>query len=279
MSWLKFHFNCRFLNQKLSENLSVEQAKEYLLTHYSQLDIGGGLPSRSLEGNLFNRIYQEKDLSKLESLLLIYGRLNLSWDLTALTKLKNIRNYLFFLITVFLLLSGIYNLLVLPVFIDIFEQNGSDIDSGLDSFYSIWLISVSVISLISIIVLGFYSFINQVGRKEIKSNAPLFSKMFVPEKIMNKLMIIDALTNAPLEARVNEFSAQQIKLYKSLKEDNLNVAQELQILLDDNKASLLNLINVHITKLLALLTITVVGGVGYLVYSFYQPIFSLGMII
>ena len=51
------------------------------------------------------------------------------------------------------------------------------------------------------------------------------------------------------------------------------------MLLDASRVSLLKLINAQMTKLLALFSIVIIGSIGYLVWNFYQPIFSLGMII
>lgn len=279
MSWSKFHFNCRFLNQKLSEKVAFEKAKELLSKKYSNHHIGGELEESSVENNLYKKIILETDPNKLQILFSVYGKLNLSWDLSTLTKLKNIRNYLFVLFTIFLFLSSIYKFFVLPAFINIFDQMDLPIASDLERFNTIWFVSISLMLLISIILLKFYSFVNQIGKKEIDLNSSLFLKVFIPVKILNKLKHIEALSNAPIENKVNEFSSDQIDIYKSFQSDNLDIAEELQVLLDANRISLLKLINLQIAKLLAVFSIVVVSSIGYLVWSFYQPIFSLGMII
>jgi nitrate reductase NapE component len=133
--------------------------------------------------------------------------------------------------------------------------------------------------LVSVILLMFYSFVDQIGKKEINPNTSLFSTFFIPVKILNTLKHIEALSNAPIENQVNEFSTEQIEIYKNFKSDNLDTASELQVLLDASRASLLKIINLQITKLLAIFSIVVVGSIGYLVWSLYQPIFALGMII
>jgi nitrate reductase NapE component len=279
MSWSKFHFNCRFLSQKLSEEVGFEKAKELLSTKYSNHQIGGDLKESSVENNLYKKIILETDPTKLHTLFSVYGKLNLSWDLSALTKLKNIRNYLFVLFTVFLFLSSIYKFFVLPAFIDIFSQMDVPITTVLERFNTIWLVSISLMFLVSVIILMFYSFVDQIGKKEINSNTSLFSTFFIPVKILNTLKHIEALSNAPIENQVNEFSTEQIEIYKNFKSDNLDTASELQVLLDASRASLLKIINLQITKLLAIFSIVVVGSIGYLVWSLYQPIFALGMII
>jgi len=136
--------------------------------------------------------------------------------------------------------------------------------------------------LVSVVLLKFYSFINKIGKKENNVNNvnnSIFYNLFIPVKIINKLKQIDALSNAPIENKVNEFSSEQIEIYKNFKSDNLDIAVELQMLLDELRASLLKLINAQMTKLLALFSIVIIGSIGYLVSSLYQPIFSLGMII
>lgn len=279
MSWSKFHFNCRFLNQKLSEEVDFEKAKRLLSAKYSNHQIGGDLKESSIENNLLKKIISEPDPKKLQMLLSIYGRLNFSWDLSVLTKLINIRDYLFALVTIYLVISGIYKSFVLPAFIDIFDQMDVPVAAELERFNTIWLISITLMLLVSIVLLNFYSFVNKIGKKENKFNSSFFYKVFIPVKIINKLKQIDALSNAPIENQVNEFSSEQIEIYNNFKSDNLDIAAELQILLNANRASLLKLINAQMTKLLALFSIIIIGSIGYLVWSFYQPIFSLGMII
>ena len=133
--------------------------------------------------------------------------------------------------------------------------------------------------LVSIVLLNFYLFVNKIGKKENNFNSSFFYKVFIPVKIINKLKQIDALSNAPIENQVNEFSSEQIEIYNNFKSDNLDIAAELQMLLDASRVSLLKLINAQMTKLLALFSIVIIGSIGYLVWNFYQPIFSLGMII
>lgn len=279
MSWSKFHFNCRFLNQKLSEDVDFENAKRLLTAKYSNHQIGGDLKESSIENNLLEKIISEPDPKKLQMLLSIYGRLNFSWDLSALTKLINIRDYLFALVTIYLVISGIYKSFVLPVFIDVFDQMDVPVAAELERFNTIWLISITLMLLVSIVLLNFYSFVNKIGKKENNFNSSFFYKVFIPVKIINKLKQIDALSNAPIENQVNEFSSEQIEIYNNFKSDNLDIAAELQMLLDASRVSLLKLINAQMTKLLALFSIVIIGSIGYLVWNFYQPIFSLGMII
>lgn len=279
MSWSKFHFNCRFLHQKISEEVDLEKAKELLLTKYSNNQIGGDLKENSIEDNLFKNITLEPDPKKLQILLSIYGKLNLSWDLSDLTKLINIRNYLFALFTVFLFISSIYKYFVLPEFINIFGQMGIPISAELERFDIIWFISFTIMLLISIVLFKFYSFVNHIGQKENYLNSSLFSRIFIPAKIISKLKLIDALSNAPMENQVNEFSTEQINICNNFKSDDLDVSVELQTLLNVHRASLLKLINMQITKLLALFSVAVIAAIGYLILGIYQPIFSLGMII
>lgn len=279
MSWSKFHFNCRFLSQKLSEEISFANAKELLFKSYSKNNIGGKLEVDSLESKLFNSISAEPDAKKLQSILSIYGGLNFAWDLTTLTKLKNIRNYLFALFSVFLLLSFIYKFYVLPEFFNIFVEMEHPISEELGRFNTIWLISITVMLPISFILLRFYSFVDQIGIKEINFNSTFFTRVFIPVKIKNKLKLIDALTNAPIEKVVNDFSSEQIEIFRNFKSDNLQISEELQVLLNTYRASLLKLINAHIIKLLSLFSLAIMSAVGYLVWSFYKPIFSLGMIV
>jgi len=279
MSWSKFNFNCRFLSQKLSETDDFENAQVVLLEKYGNHQVGGDLPENSAENKLFSKIIEKTDDKNLPRILSIYGKLDLSWDLSALTKLNNIRNYLFFLFTVFLFLSSIYRFFVLPEFINIFNEMEHQITGGLKQFNNTWLVTIFIMVLISIVLLRFGAIVNKIGRSDFNFDSSIFTRLFIPDKIVIKLKHIEALSYAPIEHQLNEFSTKQIEIYKNFIADNLNVTFEIQTLLTAHRASLLKLINAQIAKLLALFALTVIGAIGYLVWSIYQPVFSLGMIL
>jgi len=279
MSWSKFHFNCRFLNQKLSENIGINKAKELLSKSYSKSKIGGDLKENSLEKKLFNKIIIEHDPEQLQTLFLVYGRLNFSWDVSALIKLKNIRNYLFAIFIIFLFLSGIYKYFILPEFIKTFDQLSTSSLIDLEQFNIALFVSILFMLLISFVLLKLYSFVKHIGKKESNLNTSLFNRILFSINIINKIKQIEALLYAPIENYINEFSTEQIDIYKKITSDNLDVSFELQILLNAYRASLLKLINTRIAMLLALFSIIVVGAIGSLVFSIYQPIFLLGTII
>ena len=73
--------------------------------------------------------------------------------------------------------------------------------------------------------------------------------------------------------------SEQSSIFKRFESDKLDVSAEIQTLIDSYRASLIELINARIAKLIALLSIVLVSAIGYLVFSVYQPIFAVGMII
>ena len=282
MSWSKFHFNCRFLNQKLSEEVPIEKAQELLSNNYSKHQIGGVLKESSIKSHLFEKMIAESDPKRLKRLFSIYGSMNLSWDLSALSRLRNIRNYLFVLLTVFIFISSVYKFFVLPAFINVFEEMDLNISSGLERFDFVWGMTITLMLLISFILLRFNSFVNKIDKidkTDNNFNSTFFYKLLISKKIIKMLKQIDALLYAPIEIERNEYSAEQITIYKSFESDNLNTSTEVQNLIGCYRVTLIKLINARITKLLALFSIVIIAAIGYLVFSAYQPIFSLGMII
>lgn len=279
MSWSKFHFDCRFLAQKLCENVSGDKAEALLSKNYAKIYTNNLNNKGSFEDDLYQKIIAEPNLEKRQTLLSTYGKLNLTWDLSSVSRLANIRNYLFLLSCMFLLISAIYKFFVLPKFIDIFDQMNLPISSNLQNFNGIWAALLILMLLSCLALLQFSSFVKGIGQKESHLNTSMLRTSFVPKVLIEKSKLIDALIYAPLGINLNEYSAEQIAFSNNLIVDNLDLATELQIKINEHRAALLNIVNTHSKKLMAVFSITVISAISYLLFSFYQPIFSLGQIV
>jgi hypothetical protein len=119
MNWTEFHFSCRFLSQKLSHGLELKLAQGLLSKNYSSHQ------SCDVLGNpIYKEIVSESSKIKQQELLSVYGNLKLDKDDSSITKLTSLRNYLFLIIAVFLLISGIYKVYVLTSFMEMFSSMG-----------------------------------------------------------------------------------------------------------------------------------------------------------
>ena len=274
MSWTAFHFSCRFLSQKLSDGIELKPALTLLSKNYSNY-----LHSDTLDTPIYKTIISEEEPSKQQQLLSIYGKLKLNWDVSAVTKLTNIRNYLFLIFAMFLLLSSIYKTYVLTTFKEIFAVMDAPINAQLESFTSYWIISLVLMTIVSAIILRFSAVIKQMNGTSTTFTPSLISQLLISKKIVNQVKSIEALINAPLDRNVNQFSPTENQFVKQLNTDNMDIANELQALIDSRYHLLTNMINGRIKKLLFLLSFIVVNAIFNFVYSLYAPLFSIGTII
>tara|TARA_R110002060_G_scaffold77031_3_gene88056 strand:+ start:1190 stop:2014 length:825 start_codon:yes stop_codon:yes gene_type:complete len=274
MSWTAFHFSCRFLSQKLSDGLELKPALDLLSKNY-----GNHQPSDTVDNPIYKDIASEEKQSKQQELLAIYGNLKLNWDASSVTKLTSIRNYLFLIFGVFILLSSVYKVFVLPAFKEVFSSMDIPINAQLESFTMYWVISLLLMTIVSAIILKFSSLIKQINGISTTFSSSAISRLLISKKIVNQIQKIEALIHAPLGKNVNQFSASENEFIKQLSSDDMNVAKELQALIDAQYSLLTTMINGRIKKMVFLLAFIVVSAIFNFIYSLYAPIFSIGTII
>ena len=274
MSWTAFHFSCRFLSRKLLDGLELNPALDLLSKNYSNYHSSG------VSNNpIYKEITSEAKQSKQQELLSIYGNLKLDWDASSVTKLTNIRNYLFLIFGVFLLMSGIYKAYVLTTFRDIFSLMDAPLNVQLESFTTYWVISLLLMTTVSVVILRFSSIIKQINGISTTFSSSAISRLLISKKIINQIFRVEALIYAPLDKNINQFSASDNEFVKQLRSDNMNVTKELEILIDSRYSLLTIIINARLKKILFFLTLIVVGAIFNFIYSLYTPIFSIGTII
>jgi len=279
MSWPVFHFNCRFLAKKLNQNVSLNEAKQQLIHHYGEYKIASELSKHCAERRLYDDIFQEIEPETLKQSLVIYGGINLSWDLSAIVKLKNIKNYVLLLFAMFIICSSIFKYLVFPAYAEIFFQMDIPITSKLLQLEQTLPILILVLMCLATILFANYFFIHRISQKMWRYPTSALTPLFISKRIVNSFKKIDALTYAPLAIKKNEFTSDSQKLIQLFIADQLDVVKELQGLLDQERATLIQLVNRRLSLLLLLFSTTLVIAIAYLVFSYYEPLFSLGMII
>ena len=209
----------------------------------------------------------------------IYGNLKLNWDASSITKLTNIRNYLFLIFAMFLLMSVIYKTYVLTTFREIFSLMDAPLNAQPESFTTYWVISLLLMTTVSVVILRFSLIIKQINGTSTTFSSSVISQLLLSKKIINQILRIEALIYAPLNKNINLFSASDNEFVKQLRSDNMNIAKELQVLIDSQYYLLTLMINSRIKKILLFLTLIVVIAIFNFIYSLYAPIFSIGTII
>ena len=268
MHWNNFQFCCRYLNQKLSEGNELQSAQDKLVESYPKYE-----PKRLT----YNPIYKSiLEASNQQELLSIYGSLKINKNTESITKLTNIKTYLSSIFVMFLVMVSINSTYTIPVFQEIFSVMDSPMAEELEYVNSYWLVSAIVLLLCGAIVFRFSFLIEQVKSSVKPYQSSFFKKLILSKKLNDQLENIDALIYSPLDSNINNFSDQGNKLYKLIKNDNLNVVIELETLINQAYIKLNEAINSRLSVLLTLVCFSVVFAIYIFLSSLYTPIFAIG---
>ena len=273
MHWDSFHFSCRYLSKKLFERLDLTSAQNSLLDGYHEQ-----LIENPLESEMYRRITSSNNLDKQQELFSIYGDLNLKRDNSSINRLSNIRNYIFLVFAIFLVLSTICLIYVVPTFREMVYMMDVPISEQIDNFTTYWVISLTLMIIVSYGVLKLYSIINQLNSYTASVASSTISRFLLTNKSVLQIQKIEAYVNAPIGEQLNQFSEKANAFVTNLKRDNLNVAKELQLRIDNENAKLSKLLNSRIEKLMFLLAAVVVVAIYNFVSSLYAPLFYIGNI-
>ena len=268
MNWNNFQFCCRYLNQKLSEGIDLSIAQETLIQNYSRYK-----PIQLLTTPIYQSILTS---SHPQELLSIYGQMKLNKNNESLTKLANVKSYLFITYAVFIILSLICNVFVIPVFQEIFDSMDAPKNIPLEQFSSFWLISFSLLLLSGFMVMKFSSLITNIYKSARPFKASFLSNTLLSKALVNQILQIDALTYSPLKQDINKYSKNENEFTKRLKLDNLDISKELEALINTQYISLSKLINSQLSLLLFIVSFLVVIAIFNFVYTLYAPIFAIG---
>lgn len=271
MSWFTFHFACRYLSQKLAQGVELKTAKTSLMKNYHEL-----VSDNALDTDIYKKIISINNQKKQQELFSIYGELNFQWRSSSINKLNNIRNYIFLLFSIFLMMSTICVSYVIPTFIELTAMMDVPSSMPLENFTTYWLFSIVLMTIISLGILRVNSLIQNLNISRIKTTK--ISQLLLSKNVLKQIQKIDALIYAPLGENLNHFSNNANEFVSNLINDNLNITQELQHIISFEHDKLTIAINARIRKLMLLLSFVVIAAIFNFVYSLYAPIFYIGNI-
>ena len=271
MHWNNFQFCCRYLHQKLSEGDKINSAQAKLIENYPR-----NQPKQLQNNSIYKSIL---DASNQHELLSIYGKLKINQNTESITKLNNIKTYFVLIFVVFLMMVFINSTYTIPVFQEIFSVMDSSMAEELENVNSYWLFSSILMVVCGAIVFRFSFLIEQVKTTKKPFQPSLFKRVILTKRIINEIENIDALIHSPLGQNINSFSSKKNELYQRLNNDNLNVALELETLINQAYIKLNKAINSRLTVLSTLVCFSVVLAIYIFLSSLYGPLFAIGTIV
>lgn len=279
MSWERFSYICRKAKSTLGAEESVSEAisridKERACTFY------GGRPSfDSLPKRLLDEIGRMEDKQKAIAALEAYSKMDMSQQLSEPMQFKRVTTYLAYVVFIFFIVSGIYQLKVAPTFLNAFETFNLSIPSHLIFYQEYWwsfsfLTSVLLFSglIIGFTLRGLFKF--RPGQEN-----HLIVRFLAISGIRTSYFNIISILSFPTSAVFRKQRAPKTDIENHLAQiadSDLNLAKEMQELIKAQMQILLNRCETQMRLISVAVAVVVVAAIFFFLVSAYSPIFILG---
>lgn len=277
MSWSKFKFNCRFITKQLplcgdrsTVLANLENTKTVFLFDKYKLS--------KTHQYLFDKLLHIQSDEELTRSAKIYSQLDLqasTFDPVLRKKYRNIQIYLTWLFLVFFTIGGIYRNFVLPTFQDIYKTFDISLPNLYFSYDMIWFSGSSLLAATLLISFILNHFIKKLDTYLIKRPQSNLFKLFVPKVIKEQMALINTLFMSPLREEDNAVTSS----IKWIENNGLNVAEELNQLIFEQKNVLENYIEKRMSMLIGVVFSMIVFLIYQLITVMYEPIFTMGEIL
>jgi hypothetical protein len=279
MAWARFSYICRKASAECREGESVSEVLSRIEKEDSCDLYGDGIPANSWPGKLLMQIGSIKDSIESRNVVETYGNLNLTQGLEEPMRLKRVTAYLGLVVLVFYSMASTYRIFVIPQFIQAFEDLGWPIPSHLTVFWDYWwylLLLISVLLIASLIV-AFR--LKRIFRFYLKMEGGFVLKYLAIRRIRRSYKNLIEILQFPIlsAAKGQEQSDTQITAHlRNVKDSDMNLAAEMQELIDKEQRLLVEGCERQVKSLLVVVALLVVATIYFFLGSAYSPIFMLG---
>jgi len=278
MSWLQFHFKCRFYLQKLKQGASIQQAaRSFEEANFDELY--SEKENSSLQKELFSKITSMVHNSDTIKALKIFSSLNLSESLTTSKTNKNINerlSYLEAITTVFVVFITIYKLFVYPVFFELIQQHPSLSSQLFTLFPSMWFIGLTIALLTFVFTFSYRKYLKNIDAVVINQPSKAM-KIFTPKNVLTEMQTLHQIITLPLGNQQSD-SLFNKKMNKII-EVGLDESVELSYLYQHHAEKLDTAIWRHAQRMFGFMYALMTISIGFYIMQVYEPIFKLGALI
>jgi hypothetical protein len=278
MSWLQFHFKCRFYLQKLNQGASIQQAaSSFEEANFDELY--SEKESTNLQKELFNKITSLVHNSETIKALKVFSSLNLSESLTTSKTNKNITeklSYLEAITAVFLVFITIYKFFVYPVFFELIQQHPSLNSQLFTLFPSMWFIGLTIALLTFVFTFSYRKHLKNIDAVVINQPSKAM-KIFTPKNVLTEMQTLHQIITLPLgnQQSDNLFNKKMNKII----EVGLDESVELSYLYQHHAEKLDVAIWSHAQRMFGFMYALMTISIGFYIMQVYEPIFKLGALI
>jgi len=279
MSWGRFGYICRRAGVDRQENESVSACLSRVEGDEACEFYGNSISSTSLPRRILKAIGSIENDEQAQQSLDIYKALNLSKHFEEPMRFKRVVAYLSYVIFIFYVVVGIYQLKVAPSFLEAFENFDIQVPSHLTFYQDYWGYIVLLVSvfLISSLLIGSHLrklFDFELGRENsFIVRFLVFSSIRISYlKVIHILQFPVASDNELVESEIRPI----LKHLNRIKESKLDISREMQELIEIEMRALLESSEKQMKYISVAVALIVVAAIFLFLASAYSPIFIFG---
>lgn len=281
MAWKRFGYICR----KASVTLTTQEIAADVISRVENEPAcslyGGSINKNSLSRKILDKLAAVSNKDDAIKALEIYSSMDISLHLPESAQIKRVTTYLTFLTLTFVLISAIYQLFVVPSFMQAFDTFGLSVPSHLMFYRDYWHLFVIVIFVVLALslVIG-YTFRKLFKFNEGRANSLVLRFMAFRGIRASYLSIIDALLY-PVGQRGRAIPGNN-KVTDHLADidsSKMDLSVEIQAIIEAEYLTLVKLCERQMRLISIAAALLIVAAIFLFLVSAYSPIFIFGEIV
>ena len=280
MSWNQFSYICR------KAHATFDSSQQNIAAHIDNIKheqncrlYGKNIQPNTWSAKILNIIANQKDPKKAQEILKTYSNLRLDNRLEQPMQFKRVMAYLTYISLIFFILATIYQLKVIPTFVETMDSFSLDTANYL-SFYrhfGVYIVTLVFLSLLGALFLGFH--LKKFFHLSPNIEKGFISRFFVLQSVINSHnKIVEALV-FPIRDSLEDTIPSTSKINEHLRDidqEGMCIATEMQAIINHEIIVLTEKCEKQMKVLYTIIAIVIVLTISEFISSAYAPIFILG---
>lgn len=284
MFWGRFHYLCRKYNQLNSTGSDLPDTNFSSVlsdarTRKSTDLYGSKISEKSIADEILTVLERSDDIELISKSTSIYAAVNFDRSFEEPVKLRRVITYLSFLTVMYIWVSLIYRIFVMPQFLSMFESLEVPLPDLFAWYmnYSSYMIAVVVVLLLAMMCLLYQ--IRAIYSYKMPGVDSMLYNGLVPASIKNSFSSIIEIVTYPV-SKSFEGKYQKSGLisahFHEIEKSGLNLIVEIENLLRIESNTLNKKVELFVTVLISLVSVIIVASIVLFLMSAYSPLFIMG---
>ncbi len=279
MSWERFGYICRKASVDISPDESVANCLSRIESEESCQLYGGEIEKNNWPGKLLEKIKNIKDQQEATEIIQIYSKISSSNHFEEPLRFKRVTAYLAYVISIFFVTTGIYQLYVAPNFQQMYVDFDIALPPNILFYQQNWSIIAVIITilLISSLLIGFR--LKSLFKFKLQVEHGFIMRYLVMKSIKQSYSNVLDILCYPLSESENLREAGNTSIINHLnniKQSRMNLAEEMRLLIEIEMRTLLLSSEKEMKNISVIIALIVISAIFFFLASAYSPIFILG---